>query len=290
MLSGNEIKDIGSNIIYEKIRMDQILPVNIILLNLNKNDPTVNSPKHWHRSLEMILPKTGEFDLFVNGTKRLVKKNGLCIINSREIHSTQLLQSEDIYIGYVIQINNDYLTQIFPNMTKVYFDDNFEKNTEIKLVQLCDEFIEEYINKGNILILDGLIRQIVGNLVKHQSRNLHQLQEDQSTEKLEIVSEVMNYIDSHYNENINVTHIASHFNFSYGYLARVFKNAANISLKQYVKKKRIEKCVQDLLYTNLSMTEIAYKNGFPSPKAFSTEFKETYQITPKQFRNDEVRK
>ena len=55
MLNGKELLDNNTHIIYEKITTDE-LPLKVIEVTLAKDDPNLIPPKHWHRSLEFIIP------------------------------------------------------------------------------------------------------------------------------------------------------------------------------------------------------------------------------------------
>ena len=92
---------------------------------------------------------------------------------------------------------------------------------------------------------------------------------------------ILFYLDEHYSQALDVSSIANQFNFSYGYLARLFK--------KHLTAQRLEHCTNDLIHTNLTITEIAMKNGFSSTKSFNREFKLKYHETPQVYRN-KVRK
>ena len=81
---------------------------------------------------------------------------------------------------------------------------------------------------------------------------------------------ILFYLDEHYSQALDVSSIANQFNFSYGYLARLFKKTLKIlTVKQYLTAQRLEHCTNDLIHTNLTITEIAMKNGFSSTKSFN---------------------
>ena len=234
MLNGKELLDNNTHIIYEKITTDE-LPLKVIEVTLAKDDPNLIPPKHWHRSLEFIIPLTASIELWSNGETYSIARNGLAIINSQAIHTTKIIESEDCFKSIVIQIKYDFLKKCYPAFDNIYFS------------------------------------------------NL------QSDQKLQEFMKILFYLDEHYSQALDVSSIANQFNFSYGYLARLFKKHLNITVKQYLTAQRLEHCTNDLIHTNLTITEIAMKNGFSSTKSFNREFKLKYHETPQVYRN-KVRK
>ena len=81
MLNGKELLDNNTHIIYEKITTDE-LPLKVIEVTLAKDDPNLIPPKHWHRSLEFIIPLTASIELWSNGETYSIARNGLAIISN----------------------------------------------------------------------------------------------------------------------------------------------------------------------------------------------------------------
>mgnify|MGYP002221176223 CR=1 FL=1 len=79
MLNGKELLDNNTHIIYEKITTDE-LPLKVIEVTLAKDDPNLIPPKHWHRSLEFIIPLTASIELWSNGETYSIARNGLATL------------------------------------------------------------------------------------------------------------------------------------------------------------------------------------------------------------------
>ena len=62
------------------------------------------------------------------------------------------------------------------------------------------------------------------------------------------------------------------------------KNLMNISMGDYIKKKRIDKACQ-LLKQGYNVSETAYRTGFSDPNYFSKAFKKAMGISPSEFCN-----
>lgn len=97
------------------------------------------------------------------------------------------------------------------------------------------------------------------------------------------ISQIKQYIDEHYSENVRLNEIADRFHFSQSYLTRQFTEQIGTSPRQYLTNKRLSMARKDLCSTSLSIQEIAARNGFGDVNYFIQVFKKSYDTTPKQY-------
>ena len=100
------------------------------------------------------------------------------------------------------------------------------------------------------------------------------------------LNEIVTYIQSHYNDELQLEKLAEHLGLSVSYVSRFFKVAFGESFVSYLKKYRLERSLNELLYTRETITAIAHNHGFYTPNAYITAFKEVYQTTPNLYRKD----
>lgn len=94
---------------------------------------------------------------------------------------------------------------------------------------------------------------------------------------------VFNYIDEHYQQNLNLESLAEIASFSPYHFHRIFKFITKETINNFIVRKRLEKSVADLIHKKLPITETAYKNGFDSVAAYSKSFKKYYGLSPRNF-------
>jgi two-component system response regulator YesN len=92
------------------------------------------------------------------------------------------------------------------------------------------------------------------------------------------------YIDSHLNEDLSLSAVASRVGFSSYYLSRLFHSEAGIPFSEYVTERRVKKAEELLRTTTLKVYEVAEQAGFPNYRYFSMVFKKRLGHTPKNFR------
>ncbi len=98
---------------------------------------------------------------------------------------------------------------------------------------------------------------------------------------------ICSYIDENLgNLDLSATSLASRFNISARHLHRIF-HRSDMTLSGYVLQKRLDRCSQELssrIYSNQSITDIAFKWGFKDSSTFSKIFKREIGVTPREFR------
>lgn len=100
----------------------------------------------------------------------------------------------------------------------------------------------------------------------------------------ERILEIVQYIQSNYQEQLTIDEIAKRFSISTGYLSRFFKAAVDQSVHRYITDVRLQHAYNDLLFTDMTILDIALKNGFPNSKSLIEAFKNKFQKTPNQIR------
>lgn len=290
MLNGETLLNKSTNIAYEKIHNND-LPVTTIEIASTKETPLPDVEKHWHYDLELIVPLESELDVWMNGETSIIERKHLAIINSAMIHSVRAHVPYERDDTLCFQINYDFIKMVFPDFDEVYLSTKLEEKINDYLVELLLSMydVSKKKTKYRNTIIQGYLMTIIGILLENQAYPRNISINDATSKNLNELMEVVSYIDKNHTEQINIEELAKRFGFSYGYLARSFKKNFNVTIKQYITMVRLEHCLNDLIYTNVSITKIALNNGFPNLEALNREFYQKYKMTPLQYRK-KVRK
>ena len=94
------------------------------------------------------------------------------------------------------------------------------------------------------------------------------------------------WIVSHLSDpSLNVDELARSLGYGRSTFYRKVSDMVGMTPNAYIRKFRMDKSKDLLTNSNLTISEIAYKTGFSSAFYFSKCFKETYGMSPSQFRN-----
>ncbi|MCZ8523923.1 MULTISPECIES: response regulator [Paenibacillus] len=99
-----------------------------------------------------------------------------------------------------------------------------------------------------------------------------------------LASEVKDYLRTHLAENITLKDVAEQFSFSPNYLGHLFKEETGRGFSEYLIALRMEKACELLRESKLKIYEIAESVGYRYLPYFSRQFKETYGMTPLEYR------
>jgi AraC family L-rhamnose operon regulatory protein RhaS len=158
------------------------------------------------------------------------------------------------------------------------------KQDKEKLIHLLTVLEEEYENQQNQyfeIIRDSLMRSIMIIL----ARNLFG-QITNNTIHKDSVEAILLYIKQHiYQPNeLNIEHLANVFNYAPDYISIFFKKHTGESLKQYIIKHKIKLIEARLLYSQMTISEIADEFGYTDESHFCKQFKKFTGSTPTAFR------
>lgn len=106
----------------------------------------------------------------------------------------------------------------------------------------------------------------------------------QQKESKSVVEDIMEYIQKHYYENINVSELAEMYYLNDTYLSTLFKEKTGWTLKSYLESVRIEKAKSMLKSRDYTIAYVASAVGYTDPNYFSKVFKRYTDLTPRQFR------
>ena len=87
---------------------------------------------------------------------------------------------------------------------------------------------------------------------------------------------------------IRLSDLAGRLHISERTLTRKFKAVLGMTVGEYIEKTVLGLCEGDLLYSDLSLSEISEKYGFSDRFYFSRKFKEHYGTSPKKYRDKGV--
>jgi len=98
------------------------------------------------------------------------------------------------------------------------------------------------------------------------------------------VKKIILYIEKHYKEDIKLSSLARHVMMGENYVSALFKKKTGETLIHYLHRIRIEKAIEYLLTTDLSVSQIGQNVGFMNDNYFIKIFKRMMGTTPSQYR------
>ncbi|GAK14142.1 AraC family transcriptional regulator [Geomicrobium sp. JCM 19039] len=94
----------------------------------------------------------------------------------------------------------------------------------------------------------------------------------------------IDYMEDHLLEELSVESIAKEANFSSFHFQRVFSVLTDMSVGEYLRRRRLTLAAHELTRENTKVIDIAYKYGYETPEAFSKAFRKHHGISPTKAR------
>ncbi len=174
-----------------------------------------------------------------------------------------------------------------------YYADCFNKLPDIISVRnrniylkLYDEIIDAYSNSSsaNDIYIESKLLEFLYLLTNETSIILNS--ENGSRSNAEAVQMAVDFISSHFAENITLDDMAEHVHLSSIYFHNMFKAAVGQTPHKYLLSTRLAHAKKMLNVSRHSFAEIANSCGFPSQSYFNYVFKREFNITPRQYRQE----
>lgn len=100
-----------------------------------------------------------------------------------------------------------------------------------------------------------------------------------------IINKAVEYISLNASANLGVSNVADYLGISTKQFTRIFNKHMGISPGKYIKNCRISRISDFLLFSDLSITDIAESMGYPDYASLVKAFKRAKGVTPVQYRN-----
>ena len=144
-----------------------------------------------------------------------------------------------------------------------------------ELYQIPQEFRHDYYK---IKVLELLL--FLSMIDPEQERALDRVTKNQ----IDIIRQVQRRITQNLQENITIDQLAKEFCISPTSLKSNFKQVYSTTIKDYLRRERMERASALLLTTGSTVGDIAASLGYTNQSKFSAAFKAVHGLTPVEYR------
>lgn len=259
------------------LKKDSLYNFNIIVENIQE--------RHFHQDIELIYIMEGTIELEIENEVFKLNKEDITIINSNKKHCFRA--KEKSIIG-CFHFSFEYISS-FLNKNLILFWCNSSVDKDVAYEELR-ETIKQILNgylrsdgEADLLQYSLIFKllNIICNSFLVDNKDKRFL--DKSDKYEDRRAEISSYIKNNYNRSISLTDLAEKLYLSTAYLSRFFKKHLGMNFIDYVNQIRVHYTIDDLLYSDKSMTRIALDNGFASSTVFNKVFKDTYGMSPSAY-------
>ena len=246
---------------------------------------------HHHDFFEVYFFLGGKVSFKVEGKTYHLEPGDLLMINPQELHQPDI-EADTLYERIVLWIDRTYLANLCSaagtDLSACFNHEapahtNLLRPTKLRraaLSQLLDRLVREYYSEelGSFAYAQGLLTQFMVEL----NRLAQASSFVQKREEPDLVSQVLSYIGSHYQENITLESLAAEFFVSKYHLSHEFSHRVGTSIYRYVIFRRLLQA-RELISAGQAPGEVYQSCGFGDYANFYRAFKGEYGISPREF-------
>ena len=273
------------------------------LIDIRTHTRFISFPKHRHNFIEVLYMCKGHTFHRIDGVTEIeLKARELLFLNQLSEQEIEEAGQEDIGINFIIL--PQFFDQVLPML---------ERGNELA------EFVLQGLNRkttgknylhyqvADVLPVQNLVENLVWNLLNrpknHSQMNqmimaLLFIQLAEHTDRLAkyetdvfqdvFAPEILRYVEEQY-QTATLEELAMEMNVALSTASKIVKKSTGRTFKELLREQRIL-CAANLLeHTNLPITEIIERVGYDNTSYFHRIFRETYQMSPKQYRDWKMR-
>ena len=256
---------------------------------VDRQHPRYRMPMHWHREAELIHIRDGALHLYIDEREILARAGDLMLIGEGVLHGGEpedcvydcivfdtalLLSVEACKRGLKSLLNHS----LFLPRADIEAHPAFAGAVEA-LYRRCAEGVE-----GGELNVMAALFALFGTMVEKNYDARMQAVSDRFVQKAAQLKPALEYIETHYGQNITLDALARQTGMSPKYFCRFFRTVVHRSPIDYVNYYRIECASLFLTTTDMTVAEIAQHCGFNDSSFFIKQFRKYKGTTPGRLR------
>ena len=269
---------------YEIIKHDKMKDLRVFINSIKMRS------LHMHHDIELLLVLEGKGTIIIKSKKYYVTKGDTILINAYETH--EIISNQDSLTVLIIQFSTNTLKNYYHRLNNVIFldvlpRDKFPKKDYQVFINNILDISYSYINAEELFEFNCIskLSNILYYLFKYM--NTSELSQSDYSKRNKVnkrIDRINTYIDANYQSPIRLQDIAEIENITTTHLSHFITENFGMSFQDYLTDKRLECALRMISDTSLTLSEIASSSGFSELKYMNKAFKDTFDLTPNEYR------
>lgn len=248
-------------------------------LVITHNFKQVKFPQHAHESIEILYVFKGIQQIRLNQKLYTVSSGNAIIIFPDVIHEfdrdSNIPKCNNAAESVCIELDSKIFYGLFPNLR--------DKTVKMPLITMLPENVCELLDKlkyeKSMISALGMAYIVIDKLF-----DKIEISDRLSDSNTDTVKKINNYMYLHLDEALTLENVSAALNISQAHLSYIFSNKIKVNFRLYLGMLRVKQASMLIRTTDYSFTRISTGVGFNSQRTFNRLFKETYGMTPSEYR------
>lgn len=246
---------------------------------------------HWHDELEFIIVTEGKMRYYVNGKNVSLDVGDGFFINTRRLHSS--LSPDNVGCKYICFLIHPTLLCASAYIEEKYVQPVLNGGLDFMVLHKDDpdagrvlDIIREAYELSYKPDFELTVQKSIFDLwyEVYKLTDFSPRAAAPQSYHLSALKDMIEYINKHYSEKVTLEQIGRAGGFGETSCCRIFKKYTNKTPLGFLIDHRLQKGVELLLSTDMTVTEISNSTGFSSPSYFSEMFKKSYGCSPREYK------
>ncbi len=252
-------------------------------------------PLHKHEFIEIVYILSGKMSQVIDGQRYEVSHGDVLFMNYGCTHSfksdnsnysyVNILLSADIVEDSAYSKSNIFSIVSLSAFNEMCGDANFGRisffgKERKEIEELVFAMLREYDNKDTSwdIVLGNYLNTFIIKLLRKMQTGIDPNEIDGMWRSLS------EYIDLNIDSKLTLPDLAEKCFYNPSYFSRAFKEKFGMTLTEYITRKRLDRAIELLSDTDLTVSEISTKVGFSDRTSFYHAFSRYLNTTPMYYR------
>lgn len=236
---------------------------------------------HSHDYYHLVEVLNGRMNFVLGDREYLLQKGDMVLVHKGTNHRFWNEQPETVHFTEIkFTVLGQSLSQMLAATDEKIIHDDFSSS----LVQMV---AQEYQFNRNLK--DDAAQAALKTLVQHLTAHARQLTQAETgvidtAGYSKLSKRVIEYLTQHYPENLSLDDISNGVGITKNYLCNAFKQNTGITIIECLNMIRIRKAAEQIVYSDLPLTQVAQMCGYVSASHFNRVFMRYMGLPPGQCR------
>ena len=196
---------------------------------------------------------------------------------------------QEPYMRYVLWLSPEFMAQ-YVRLFPYAFTEKQSRANMLRTGGTSWEHLGDLFRAGVLEAdrqSDGWEAAVIGNtmllLTQIKRATDAQTTNPLKAEQPELLDRITTYVEEHYSGTITIGDLAKNFFVSSSTISHLFRQKLGVSLYRYVTQRRLI-AAKTLIEKGLQLENVAVQTGFADYSGFYRAFKQTFGISPRQYR------